>query len=360
MRPPLTQRNPPRASAFTLVALLVALSVMVLLLVMVTQLVNSASLVATQSGKHIDADTQARMLFDRMALDFSNMIKRPDVDTLFYKATGNDKIFFFSQVPAYYDSNLSSSVKSGVSLVGYRVTDNTGDASNFAPAYSLERLGKGLTWDNSTPPGSVVFTSGTATPTNTLASTWTDIGSTAPYAGNSAFYHILAEMVLRMEICFQVKDLTNPGAPSAAYSNYPVAVSAGTTITSGPPSGGSVGDRWYDTAANRSYICTSVTGGPAVWQPNGLKDVLSIVATIAILDSTSRKIVPDMTPAAGLFLDPQEITDLRASPPNLPLQIWNTALATELKTHSQGIPKAAVAQIRIYQRHFFLNSSSTQ
>ena len=367
MRVPFKQRKRSELAAFTLVELLVAMSILVLLLAMVTQLVSSASQVTIQSSKRLDADTQARMLFDRMAIDFANIVKRPDVDTLFYKATGNDKMFFFAQAPAYYDSAINATAKSNFALVGYRVTDQNGDAANFASAYSLERLGKGLAWSGtpsgSTAPGSVVFASGTATPTNTLPGNWgTDIGSAAPYTGTSDFYHVVANQVLRMEVCFQVKDLTNPNATSVAYSNFPVAVKTGATNYGPgvPPNSGQPGDRWYDTTNNRAYRCTSGTGSSTVWQLNGIKDVASVVVTIVVLDNGSRKITSNLTTLAGLFLDADETNDLRATPAKLPAQVWKVALETALKNNIAGIPKAAAAQIRIYQRHFSLNSNNTK
>ncbi|MEI6351728.1 MAG: prepilin-type N-terminal cleavage/methylation domain-containing protein [Verrucomicrobiota bacterium] len=360
MRTPFKKRTQPTTTGFTLVELLVAMSVLVLLLVLVSQLVNSASLVTSQSGKRLDADTQARMLFDCMAVDFENMIKRPDVDTLFYKATGNDKLFFFSQAPAYFNSAINATAKSDVALVGYRVTGQNGDASNFAPAHSLERLGKGLTWDG-TPggaaPGSMVFASGSANPTNTLASIWTaDIGSAPDYSGSSDFYHVLADQVFRMEICFQVKDVTHPNAIGAAYSNYPVAVNSALASASCgagvPPNSGQPGSRWYDTVNSRAYLCASGSGATAIWQANGLKDLVSIVVTIAVLDHTSRAVTPDLASLAALFADADEQTDLRANPPKLPAQKWKEALETAIKNSATGIPKEATAQIRIYQRHF--------
>jgi hypothetical protein len=323
--------------------------VLSLLLVLVAQLVTSASRVTTQSGKQMDADNQARMVFDRMAIDFSNMSMRKDLDTVFYKGDKNDKMFFISQAPSYYDNSVSSNEKSRIALVGYRVSEQGGST----PAFSLERLGKGLTWDASSgsgSPGGLVFTTGTAAPNNTLASTWSDIGS-SPYLGTSDDYQTLADQVLRMEVCFQVKD-ANTG--KAAYSNYPVAL--GATISSGPPSGGKAGDRWYDTANSRAYRCSKGTGASALWQPIGLQDVLGIVVTLVVLDNTSRKIAPDLANLIELFPDPHQESDLGAMPPRLPAEIWESALKAALKNNSTGIPQAAAAQVRIYQRHFSLNS----
>ena len=352
------QHHPARsARAFTLVEILVATSVLILLLALVSQLVNSASKVTTQSSKHIDADTQARMVFDRMAIDFANIINRSDVDVLFSKAVGNDAFFFLSQAPAYSgtDSGLS-----GAALVGYRVTGTSVGASSYAPPFSLERLGQGLVWSGTsngtaTVPGSVVFHSGTATATNTLVQNWgTELGS-APYTGGTSnCYHSIGDQVFRMEICFQVKHLTNGTMDGVVYSNSPVAVSSATKITDIIPSSGSAGARWYDTTTNRAYFCTGTNAGGPVWQPNGLNDVVSIVVTLAILDSNSRKLVFGSAYSSlisSVFSDPTD------SDPTLPAKTWKANLENALKSHSTGIPDTAASQIRIYQRFFYLSKN---
>jgi len=352
--------------------MLVSLAVLVMLIVMVAQLTDSASRTILDSGKHLDADTQARALFDRMASDFVNMPQRTDADTLFYKSQPgdndkNDKMFFYSQAPAYF-ADPASTYKSGIAVIGYRISDATGTASNAAPA--LERLAKGLAWDgavNGPNPGGMVFTSGTAFPKNTLAETWSEIGSAAPYAsGTGSAYHVMADQVFRMEFCFQVKDL-RPNAIGATYSNFPVAVTGTTNFGSGVPpvTDPKIGDRWYDTTNQRAYICTSGTGGPmgsggVEWQPNGLQDVLSVVVTVALLDNTSRKIAPNLSALVSLFDDPDETSALRASQPILPAQIWKTALDNALKNNTTGLPKAVVGQVRIYQRYFYLNLIKTK
>src|SRR5467141_1758103 len=57
-----------RTNAFTLVELLVSMGVLVLLVFLATQLVNSAATVAIVGYKRMDADSEARQVFDRMAV----------------------------------------------------------------------------------------------------------------------------------------------------------------------------------------------------------------------------------------------------------------------------------------------------
>src|SRR5437660_7840924 len=162
--PTAAQSNDP---AVTLVEMLMSIVVLALLILIVTQVVNTADTVVRPARKHIDTDTQARAILDRMALDFGRMLKRTDVDyyikqPLAYNnhgkghawgkklktgQQGSDQIAFFSQVPGYYPSGAQSPL----SLVDYRINED----SNSASYLKLERMGKGLLWngvDNSNQP----------------------------------------------------------------------------------------------------------------------------------------------------------------------------------------------------------------
>jgi hypothetical protein len=114
------------------------MGVLVLLVLLFTQLLNSAATVTILGHKLMDADSEARQVLDRMAIDFAQMVKRSDVD-YFAKGTaapnsvggtmaGNDQIAFYSAVPGYYPSTGS---KSPISLVAYRVNSQN----------KLERMG---------------------------------------------------------------------------------------------------------------------------------------------------------------------------------------------------------------------------
>src|SRR5438270_5562407 len=101
------------ATGFTLVELLVSMGVLVLLVFLASQLVNSAATITTLGHKRMDADSEARQVLDRMAIDFAQMVKRTDVDYYLKSSAtgigvrnllqpGNDKIAFYSAVPGYY------------------------------------------------------------------------------------------------------------------------------------------------------------------------------------------------------------------------------------------------------------------
>jgi type II secretory pathway component PulJ len=134
----------PDVTGFTLAEILVSVGVLVLLVFFATQLINSAATVTILGNKRMDADSEARQVLDRMAIDFAQMVKRTDVDNYAKLATQqqlqNDQIAFYSAVPGY---NPSSGAPSPVSLVAYRVNSDP----NSSSYNKLERLGKGLVWN---------------------------------------------------------------------------------------------------------------------------------------------------------------------------------------------------------------------
>src|SRR5271155_615115 len=129
MNPPIA-RSKKMTGGFTLIEVLVSIAVLGLMMVGVAQMMNSA-LSATLGGyKHMDADTQARMVLDRMAYDISKITKRSDVDYYFQKnATsggasafyGNDQMAFYSESGGYYPGTATAQQDSNVSLVGYMI-----------------------------------------------------------------------------------------------------------------------------------------------------------------------------------------------------------------------------------------------
>src|SRR5438093_1385328 len=74
--------------AFTIIELLVSVAVLVVLVLLVSRLFSSAATITTSGNKRMTADAQLRPLFDRMAIDFSQMVKRSDVD-YYLKSSSN-------------------------------------------------------------------------------------------------------------------------------------------------------------------------------------------------------------------------------------------------------------------------------
>jgi hypothetical protein len=201
-------------AAFTLAELLVSVGVLVLLVLLATQLLNSAATITTLGHKQMDADSQARQVLDRMAIDFAQLVKRSDLDFL-AKGTvapnsvggamaGNDQITFYSTVPGYYPS---SGYQSPVSLVGYRI--------NFQNR--MERMGKGLVWNG---------VSSTDTPVVfmplTISATWPSVNTPA------SDYEVIGPQIFRFEYCYLGTDgtlsITPPSISSMAAIIADIAV----------------------------------------------------------------------------------------------------------------------------------------
>jgi hypothetical protein len=190
-------RNKRAITGFTLAELLVSVGVLVLLVLLFTQLLNSAATITTLGHKQMGADSQARQVLDRMAIDFAQMVKRSDVDYYLKSPAnpqaGNDQIAFYSAVPGYYPSSGS---QSPVSLVAYRINSLNGTAA----FNKLERLGKGLVWNG---------VSSTDTPVVFLPLT---ISATWPYATNAtadpsspSAYETIGPQVFRFEYCYLLR-----------------------------------------------------------------------------------------------------------------------------------------------------------
>jgi prepilin-type N-terminal cleavage/methylation domain-containing protein len=347
-----------QSSGFTLIEMMVSMTVLVLLVLMATKILNGTTLAATNGRKRLDADSQARMIFDRMGGDFGRMVLRKDLDCLFKKVTGNDSLFFYSEAPAFF----SGSNQCSISLVGYRINLNQDPSDPNKTIPQLERLGKGLNWDGNggaAPSAYPVFLSFTGTDAgpdsaSTLFSgPWSNLMSAT---GSDPDFQVIGEQVFRLEIAFLLSDGT--------VSNQPIKDPSGSknnlTATRAPSSldnsnfGYSGGSRWYDTLHYQGYVCTTASSSGAVWTRLGLKDVSGIVVALGILDSSSQQIVADKSKLGGGFRDPTDL-ELKAAPPKLMAKTWLDAVYNGSETATDGSPKIAASQIRVYQRTFFLN-----
>jgi prepilin-type N-terminal cleavage/methylation domain-containing protein len=289
-------------SGFTLTELLVTVSVLVVLVLLFTQLLNSAATITTLGNKQMDADSQARQLLDRMAIDFAQMVKRSDVDYYLKSSAnpqtgGNDQIAFYSSVPGYYPPTGS---QSPVSLVAYRINSLNGTAA----FNKLERLGKGLVWN---------AVSLTDTPVVFLPLT---VSATWPYATNAtadpsspSAYETIGPQIFRFEYYYL---LTN-----GAFSITP-------KLTAW--------DNGLSTGANVS----------------GMQDVAAVVVDIAVIDAKSR----------GLLSDAQITTPLASGLTNFTAGMVPGQLPATWQTALNGItslPRPAISGIRLYERYYYLS-----
>jgi prepilin-type N-terminal cleavage/methylation domain-containing protein len=306
---------------FTLVELLVTMGVLVLLVFLATQLINSAATVTVLGYKKMDADSEARQVFDRMAFDFQQMLKRSDVD-YFLKAsatasdcgacgvqTGNDQAAFYSTVPGYYAVPTPTPVgspiaASPVSLVSYRVnSDSTASSYN-----RLERMGKSLPWNG---------VSSSLTPVVFLPQ---KIGANWPAA------------------CYPVCN------PDPTYKTDPSYEVIGPQVFR---------FEYYYLLKNGSF---SATPWDAISSVRGLQDVSAIVVAIAVIDPKSKVLVTDaqIATVTGTLIDYGAAAAVGCpspswqSPGELRRQ-WQCVLDS-----TNGLPRPAISGIRVYERYFYL------
>ena len=303
---------------FTLAELLVSVGVLVLLVFLFTQLLTGAATIITLGHKRMDADSEARQVFDRMAIDFAQMVKRSDVD-YFAKGTvapnsvgglmtGNDQIAFYSSAQGYYPPTGS---QSPVSLVAYRVNSDPASSSY----HRLERLSKGLVWNGvSSTDTPVVFMN------TTISATWP--AATSSSASDTA-YEVIGPDVFRFEYYYLVRTGTSP-----------------------------------------FLAFLPCFGSDCVGGVNGFRSVVAIVVDIALIDPKSKVLLTDANIATiigNTTLANNSLSDFRTddSQPGKTLNRWQNYLNNLINPSSSffnpTLPLQAVSGVRVYERYFYLN-----
>jgi hypothetical protein len=276
--------------------MLVAISVLALLVLMVTQLINNAASVTSLGHKRMDADSQTRSLFERIALDFANIVKRSDVSYYLKTAgtpmTGNDLVGFYSAVQGYYPTTPSP-----ISVVSYRVNS---DSSSSVAYNCLERMGKGLDWNGaSTTNVPVVFLP------LTIHATWPSVASSSAYDDSDPAkrtYEIIGPQVFRFEYYYLEKT-------TGRLVAYPAA--------------------WTSLSAV------------------AIKDAAAIVVAIAVIDPKSKVLLSNSQIATLVETLPDYASGWG---PGRLLAQWQSAL-----DGITNMPRPAISGIRLYERCFYIS-----
>ena len=315
----------PRACrrAFTLVELLVAMTVLVVLVGVTAQLTNGVSSIINRGGAHLDADGQARRLLDRMALDFEAMVKRPDVDYYLkgrptsLRQPGNDQIAFYSEVRGYFAPSTGAAVQSPASLIAYRINPDT---------LCMERLCKGLTWNGAAAGKSIAFLPvplasplpeplPSPFPASPPAPLWPQA---ADPRAQDLDYEVVGAQVFRFEYYYVLKGQAPPDDR--------------TTVGIVP---------WYD-AAPVSHVSV-----------NGMRDVAGVGVVLAVLDQKNRRLVSkeQLATLAGQMEDAPDPAggDTVSRSPRDTEKRWLDA------ANNGTLPRQVSAAVRIYSRCFYLN-----
>ena len=197
---------------FTLLELMVAISILVMLCGLVMQLMGSATRLTSTSKQSSDCDSEARFALSQIASDLGRRIRRPDVDAFLDKTPGNDRLFLFSETAGWAPNAPNPST---VSLVGYRVYNPAGSST-----FQLQRFARALPWTSDGGQGIPFVALDDArlpVPSTTLAGmNQKGTGGSFPsvISGNDTennFYQLLAENVVRFEVSLIRKpDPLNP------------------------------------------------------------------------------------------------------------------------------------------------------
>ncbi|HET6410280.1 MAG TPA: type II secretion system protein [Chthoniobacteraceae bacterium] len=182
------------AAAFTLVELLVAMSILAMLALVVGQIVGLTSESASVNSKRLDGMGQVRVALDWIGSDMAGRLKRTDVGHGCTKAIGNDVVGFYSEVDSYSGSRR-------VAAVGYRIQET--DIGRGQP-FQLERGVEGTSWAVN---GGVRFL------------------QAFPVIAD-ADYETLADSILRLEFCYLKTDGTLSNSASSDLSDVSAIVVA--------------------------------------------------------------------------------------------------------------------------------------
>ena len=302
-------------SGFTLLELLVSISVLAVLGGLVSQLMSSTSRLTSNSKQSSECDTEARYALGQLSSDISRRVRRPDVDALVKKTSGNDEFFLFSETAGYAPSlsGAGSANRSTVSLVGYRVQSVTKGGLTLM---ELQRYARALPWTSSGDDKSLPFVVLTGSPPAPLPSS-TLAGTDGKGSGGSfskavsgddsekLYFQPIAQNVVRFEISVLLKpDMSDPKAPIPAR------------------------------LLNNSEI-------PAELSKNGLSNISSIIFSLALLDAQSAaKTTQQDIDALGL--DDSSTSDF----PLYPADKWNE----KLKSNISSLPRHIAAGLHFYQR----------
>jgi prepilin-type N-terminal cleavage/methylation domain-containing protein len=324
-----------RSCGFTLAEMLVSIAVLTLVVVFVAQLTKSAVTITTLGHKRMDADSQARQFFDRMAVDFNQMLTRNDVSYFLKAADGvtnnmttgsssvgmNDRMAFFSGGPGYLASTQQS-YPSNLGLVAYRVNAaypgsvyyNIG---TYPRLYNrVERMGKGLNLNGAYSGAIAPIAFANNLIPMTIAGVWPAATDPAKYLDQgetTTDYEVAGPQVFRLEYYY----LTNASPPTLVA--YP---SGWTTVNS-----------------------------------INIKDVKAIIVAIATIDPRSRAILDNSqtvpAPNDNITKLAGRLVDFDSSTMGTPGQ-----LVTNWQSRLNGItdmPRTAIQNVRLYERYFYLN-----
>jgi prepilin-type N-terminal cleavage/methylation domain-containing protein len=279
---------------FTLIEILVAITVLALLSIMLAQIVSMAIQGTNASLRKADSIGQIRLVLDRFGNDWDNRLRRTDAPFTVLKnedtVGNNDSVSFYSTVNGFSGSGSttsSTSMRPQLSQVDY-VMDSGTSGSPTMP--SLKRGALNTLWTSSST-GNLLQ----------LGSNSLSLISFAPY---DYHYQTLSDDLCRFKVCFLLKS----------------------------------------------------TGKIVANQPANSQDIGAVVVSIASMDHATRtKLAASMTatqylnlfsPTASpaIFVDPADGTT------TTPADQWNA----NLQTYASSLPTLVRQNVRVSQRTYYI------
>lgn len=290
------------ATAFTLLEVLVATSVLSFVLIIFSTILDRSYQTAEYNRKRLFADEEARLVLDRIGTDLKAMLNRPDVDFYFLKNGGNDEVYFFANAPSYYEGAGNQQT---ISLIGYRVKENR-----------LERLAYGLSWDGA-PPGGMIYL--TKNGTSIIAESTLRVAYGSILSSDENF-QTLGHGIFRFEVQFLLKPVAD----------------GNTSFSESPFSAG--GSSPFSNAGS------------------GLSDLAGILVTIALIDKDSRNILSesDLNQLANEFTDDISESSDDSEPVTRPFGDWDQVAS---RADKLNIPMKAASHVRVYRRLYSIGHS---
>jgi len=303
---------------FSLVELLVAVTVLALLGAVVVQMMGTTSRTVRLSNQIVDTASQARLVFDCLGTDLAALIKRPDVPFEALNATSGtaNLLRFVSNVPSA-SPGLTSIANRNASIVTYQVAPHADNAARPC----LIRAGKAIAWSNSGYFG--------LDPSSGLPITFSSASFPATLLPQTADFDILAPGVIRVIVGFQLY----PDNQTATLQNGTNIPNARGQVVYSPP------------------VRLAVPyGGGAPTPQIDLSRISALVVGLVVMDLDSLRLLnaDQVNALAAAFPVPTQ------NPLPLPVAAWGPT-ATKPTNLPSSVPLAARQSLRVFQRFYVIH-----
>jgi hypothetical protein len=305
------------------VELLVAMTIFLLLVALLGQIISYANLALTSSMRQVECASQARIVFDRLALDLSARVKEGGATIIVNKLpNASDGICFLAYARTSNQISTTPANDTRLGVFGFAEELQTDPTLN-ASAPMLVWGNGALTWSSQSGSQSEVDNQ----PIRALQRAVGDLPTTyASSAGSNMLDWVpIGTDILRFEISFLLNNGTVVAVPPTNTSNsaytamtaplYPLALSASTSS---------------DTT-NHTYVTALIVG-------------------VAVLDLQTRKLLVSNNGFQTLNSHLPDVSNTVGQ--QTPLQVWDPERAAWITGNILSKPVAQA--IRFYQQTIFL------